>query len=151
MVEQAPDDANQYKAKDVAANMAEIAARSQRVIRAFLTRHSAEAGMADPTNVGKAFIELTTRMMADPAKLAQAQMSLWQDYMALWQHTGRRMMGDESEPMVEPASDDRRFRHAGWDDNHLFDFIKQSYLLTARGMQATVRDVEGLDDHETPL
>ena len=76
--------------------------------------------------------------MADPAKLVQAQMSLWQDYMALWQHTGRRMMGEESEPLVEPARDDRRFRHAEWDDNHLFDFIKQSYLLTARWIQATV-------------
>src|SRR5260221_3311979 len=31
-------------------------------------------------------------------------------------------------------------------DNTLFDFIKQSYLLTARWMQSTVKDVEGLDD-----
>ena len=146
MVEQAPDDANQDKAENVAANMAEIAARSQRIISAFLSRQSGEAGTADPTNVGKAFIELTSRMMADPAKLARAQASLWQDYMALWQHAGQRLMGEAPEPLIEPEHDDRRFRHAGWDDNHLFDFIKQSYLLTARWMQATVRGVEGLDD-----
>src|SRR5204862_3546222 len=28
----------------------------------------------------------------------------------------------------------------------LFDFIKQSYLLTARWLQGTVRDVEGIDE-----
>ena len=66
--------------------------------------------------------------------------------MALWQNAGQRLMGEEREPLIEPARDDRRFRHPGWDDNHLFDFIKQSYLLTARWMQATVRGVEGLDD-----
>src|SRR3546814_6954057 len=32
------------------------------------------------------------------------------------------------------------------DLNELFDFVKQSYLLTARWMQSTVKDVEGLDD-----
>ena len=30
--------------------------------------------------------------------------------------------------------------------NHLFDYIKQSYLLSARWLQSTVREVEGLDD-----
>src|SRR3546814_14036072 len=35
---------------------------------------------------------------------------------------------------------------SAWDDNSLFDFIKQSYLLTARWIQNTVRDVEGLDE-----
>jgi polyhydroxyalkanoate synthase len=89
---------------------------------------------------------MTARMMADPAKLMQAQMTLWQDYLKLWQSTTRRMMGQETEPVIEPAKDDRRFKHEAWSENQLFDFIKQSYLLTARWMQSTVRDVEGLDD-----
>ena len=49
--------------------------------------------------------------------------------------------------VVEPAPEDRRFRDQAWSDNALFDFIKQSYLLTARWMQGTVKDVEGLDEH----
>src|SRR5262249_8808566 len=32
-----------------------------------------------------------------------------------------------------------------WQENQLFDFIKQSYLLSARWLQSTVRNVEGLD------
>ena len=132
----------------IATSMSEIAARSQRLVSDFLTRQAegGGAGLGDPFNIGAAFLEMTARMMADPAKLMQAQMNLWQDYMTLWQHTTQRMLGQESEPVIAPAPDDRRFKHAEWDESHLFDFIKQSYLLTARWLQSTVRDVEGLDD-----
>ncbi len=48
--------------------------------------------------------------------------------------------------MIKPAADDRRFKDSLWDESYVFDFIKQSYLLTARWLQSTVRQVEGLDD-----
>jgi polyhydroxyalkanoate synthase len=130
--------------------MASIAERSQRLVLDFVGRQQANGsngfGMADPLNIGQAFVDLTARMMADPARLVEAQLSLWQDYMQLWQSTARRMMGVESAPVIAPAADDRRFKDAAWSDNQLFDFIKQSYLLAARWTQATVRKVDGLDD-----
>ncbi len=133
---------------EMSAAMTQIAERSQRLVTDFLKRQAEDphVGMADPLNVGGAFLEMTARMMADPSKLIEAQMSLWQDYMRLWQNTARRMMGDEREPMVAPAHDDRRFMDSAWNENVLFDYIKQSYLLTARWMQSTVSEVEGLDD-----
>ena len=100
----------------------------------------------DPLNVGRAFYEMTTRLMADPQKLIQAQMSLWQDYMNLWQSTAKRMMGQEADPVIAPAKDDRRFKDSAWQDNQVFDFVKQSYLLTARWLQSTAHSVEGLDE-----
>jgi len=128
-------------------NMAEIAERSQRLVMEFLARQNGEGmGMADPLNIGNAFIEMTTRLMADPGKLIQAQMSLWQDYMTLWQRTTERFLGGQAEPLVEPSPTDRRFKDAAWSESTLFDFIKQSYLLTARWLQTTVKQVDGLDD-----
>jgi poly[(R)-3-hydroxyalkanoate] polymerase subunit PhaC len=128
-------------------NMAEIAERSQRLVLEFLTRQAGEGvGMADPLNVGAAFLEMTKRLMADPAKLMQAQVSLWQDYLTLWQRTAERFLGGKSEPLVEPAPSDRRFKDAAWSESTLFDFIKQSYLLTARWLQSTVKEVDGLDE-----
>jgi polyhydroxyalkanoate synthase len=138
---------------ELSKTMTRIADRSQRLVTEFLRRQGnggggggPSMGHADPLNIGRTFFEMTARMMADPAKLMQAQMNLWQDYLKLWQSTTRRMMGQETEPVIEPAKDDRRFKHEAWSENQLFDFIKQSYLLTARWMQSTVRDVEGLDD-----
>lgn len=132
---------------ELSQTMARIAEQSQRIVSDFLGRQGGDGvGMSDPLNVGRAFLEMTARMMADPAKLVQAQMNLWQDYMNLWQATARRMMGEESDPVIQAPPEDRRFRDAAWQENQLFDFIKQSYLLSARWMQSTVREVEGLDD-----
>jgi polyhydroxyalkanoate synthase len=128
--------------------MTRIAEQSQQLVSNFLERQSAPSvdTTHDPLNIGQAFFDMTARIMANPAKLVQAQLSLWSDYMSLWQSTTRKMLGEPSEPVVKPAADDRRFKDSLWDENYVFDFIKQSYLLSARWMQSTVRDVEGLDD-----
>jgi len=132
--------------------MTRIAEQSQKLVTDFLARQTADGGVGgvgnpDPMGVGSAFLEMTKRMMADPAKLMKAQMTLWQDYLTLWQRTTQRLLGQEAEPVITPAKDDRRFKDSAWDENTLFDFIKQSYLLSARWMQSTVNEVEGLDDH----
>jgi polyhydroxyalkanoate synthase len=124
-----------------------IAEQSQRLMNDFLARHAQDFTVGpDTANLGRAFLEMTARMMGDPAKLIEAQVSLWQDYMNLWQTTAARMMGQEAAPVIAPAKDDRRFKDAAWNDNQVFDYIKQSYLLTARWLQNTVRKVDGLDD-----
>ncbi|HYD29769.1 MAG TPA: class I poly(R)-hydroxyalkanoic acid synthase [Azospirillaceae bacterium] len=126
-----------------------IAEQSQRLVTEFLKRHGTDLTKPqnpDPLHIGQAFLEMTARMMTDPARLVQAQMSLWHDYMTLWQRTTQRLLGQVAEPVISPAKDDRRFKDAAWDENTLFDFIKQSYLLTARWMQNTVHDIDGLDD-----
>jgi poly[(R)-3-hydroxyalkanoate] polymerase subunit PhaC len=129
--------------------MAAIGERSRQLIGDFLQRNAGEdaAGLAAPTAIGNAFLELTARMMADPAALVQAQVALWNDYAALWQRTAQRLLGGSAEPMIAPADGDRRFRDKAWSDNALFDFVKQSYLLSARFIQGAVREVDGLDDH----
>lgn len=130
---------------------ARIAERSQRLITEFISRNAEDPakamnmGMGDATNIGGAFLELTTKMMADPSKLMDAQLNLWTGYMDLWRNTALKMMGQDAEPGVEPAKDDRRFRDEAWKENQIFDFIKQSYLLTSRWVEATVADVDGLD------
>jgi polyhydroxyalkanoate synthase subunit PhaC len=139
--------------RQAAQQMAEIAEKSQRLVADFLSRQGKEAGgeegigVADPMAIGSAFLEMTTRMMADPARLAEAQTALWSDYLRLWQHTAQRFLGGAAEPVIETSPEDRRFRDHAWSDNALFDFIKQSYLMTARWLQGTVRNVEGLDEH----
>ena len=129
-------------------SMAKIAQRSQRLVTEFLTRQQTDrhVGMSDPLNVGSAFLEMTAKLIANPTKLMEAQVNLWRDYMTLWQNTTRRWLGAEAEPVAEPHAEDRRFKDPSWDENQLFDFIKQSYLLSARWIQKTVREVDGLDD-----
>jgi len=129
-----------------AQEMTTIAQRSQKIVTEWLERQKdGTAGPIDPLNIASAFFEMTARLMADPQKLMQAQMMLWQDYLRLWQSTTQRFLGHETDTVAAPAPGDRRFKDTAWDDNALFDFIKQSYLLSARWMHETVKDVEGLD------
>jgi len=133
---------------EIRQTMIRLGERGQKLVAEFLERQShAKDGMPrDSLNIGGAFFEMTARMMADPARLMQAQMQLWQDYSTLVASATRRFLGEEVEPLVKPAKDDKRFRDAGWQDGALFDFIKQSYLLSARWIQSVVKNVEGLDD-----
>jgi polyhydroxyalkanoate synthase len=134
--------------------VANIAERSHRLVADFAARQAAQSGgkskvgTADPLNIAGAFFEMTARLMVDPGKLVQAQVSLWNDYMRLWQRTAERFMGGSAEPVIETTHSDKRFKDPAWEENTLFDFIKQSYLLSARFLQQTVKNVEGLD-HKT--
>ena len=126
---------------------ANIGEKSQKIVKSFLARQDTlNNGPIDPLNVGNAFFELTQQMLNNPVKMVEAQISLWQDYMELWQVTTRKALGEESQPVVTPEQSDNRFKNEAWNDDGLFDFIKQSYLLTARWVQNTVHDVEGLDE-----
>lgn len=132
----------------LSAAMAEIAEKSQRLVSEFLAKQAEDPEISDPDplNIGSAFAELTTHMMQNPAKLVEAQMELWQQYYTLWHNTTLRMLGEEAEPVVSPQKGDRRFRDEAWENNELFDFIKQSYLLSSQWMQNVVHDVDGLDE-----
>ncbi|HTQ15137.1 MAG TPA: class I poly(R)-hydroxyalkanoic acid synthase [Rhizomicrobium sp.] len=141
------DDA--YKIGDpgmFARNMVRVGMQSQRLLGDFIKRQSSKAGgnqPLDPLNLGGTFMDLLKGMAADPAAMWEAQFQLWRDYMSLWERTARRMMGGDAEPVVAPAPGDKRFRDKDWQDNQVFDFIKQSYLLTANWMQETAERASG--------
>jgi polyhydroxyalkanoate synthase len=124
--------------------MADVAGRSQRLVNDWLRRQSKEGMTLDPLNVAGAFLEMTAKLMANPATLVQAQVALWQDYITLWQHTTRRILGEETSPVIESDPKDKRFADAAWKQNEIFDFIKQSYLLSARYINDVVTHVDGL-------
>ena len=125
--------------------MADVAERSQRIVADWLDRQSRTVPAADPLNIGRAFLEMTARLMANPTRLMQAQIGFWQDYVTLWQSTTRRMMGMQAAPVIEPDARDKRFRDEAWRQGEVFDFIKQSYLLSARYVHEVVSHVDGLD------
>ena len=121
-----------------------IAEKSRRVAELWLS----EGGGALPvgSSLANDFVALSQQLLVNPMALVETQAEFWQDYLTLWQRTTQRMLGFAAEPVIEPAKDDRRFRHEQWTENSVFDFIKQSYLLSARCLHGTVKGADGLDD-----
>ena len=139
-----------HDVSEFAKNMAQAAQKCQIIIQEFLSRQTHDIGNApfDPLNVGNAFSELFARMMSDPMKLWEQHLDLWQDYMHLWQNSAQRLLGEDGKPVIAPDSKDKRFRDQAWEQSTVFDFLKQSYLLSSRWLQHSVADAAGgLDPH----
>jgi polyhydroxyalkanoate synthase len=138
----AGESTSSYRISDTgefARNMGRVAMQGSRLVADFVNRQAGRAGSGtlDPLNVSGAFLEFLRHVAADPRHFAEAQFELWRDYATLWGRAAQRLMGQTVQPVVLPPPGDRRFRHSDWEDNQVFDFIKQSYLLTANWLQRT--------------
>ncbi|HSF21862.1 MAG TPA: hypothetical protein VLA81_07460, partial [Burkholderiales bacterium] len=135
-----------FDASQLASLYSDIAGKSARLVTQFLERsRNGMPGVADELGIAQAFFEAWAKLLADPFKLAEAQMKLWQDHVSLWQRSMLKLMGQETTPIAEPHQGDRRFKHEDWKENFLYDYIKQSYLIAARHLHQTLGRVEGLD------
>ncbi|MDB5926013.1 MAG: class poly(R)-hydroxyalkanoic acid synthase [Betaproteobacteria bacterium] len=143
------EDKLNYDPAEVARLYANIATRSGELLGKFL-EHKTDGparSMADELGISKAFFEAWARMLTDPFRLAETQMKLWQDYWSLWQHSVLKLMGQDAPPVAEPLRGDRRFKHDDWQNNFMYDYIKQSYLIAAKHLHQTLAGVRGLDEH----
>jgi len=128
--------------------LADITQRTQKLATDYLERLKAgkAPAMSDDVGMVPAFMELAKHAWANPQQMMQAQMKAWQDQMTLWRDAMQRFMGQAGEDSGAAAKPDPRFRHELWQNNFLFDYIKQSYLVAAENIQRSVAQVQGLDE-----
>jgi polyhydroxyalkanoate synthase len=146
----AESDKSNGRQPDLAAMQAEIAGLAERAGRLYgsaVQRASQDDGfqVPDPGVVAGLVQRVTQKLFEQPDKLAESQQELARIYLQLWLRMVRRLSGEEVEPLVEPERQDKRFADDAWQQNVFYDFLKQSYLVTARWLQQTVRGIEGLD------
>ncbi|HWY61809.1 MAG TPA: class I poly(R)-hydroxyalkanoic acid synthase [Rhizomicrobium sp.] len=145
-----PDSFAQLDRAIFARNMLKVGAQTQHLLTEFFKRIATQEnpGPLDPLNVSGAFLALAAAMGQDRETVMNGQVQLWKDWMGLWETTALRILGGEAEAVVAPAPGDRRFRDSEWQRNEIFDFIKQSYLLTANAVQEMVANLHGIPDNE---
>ncbi|MCX7171044.1 MAG: class I poly(R)-hydroxyalkanoic acid synthase, partial [Proteobacteria bacterium] len=145
-----PEDQQQIpNPKEIAKTYAEVAQRASKMIVEHMQRQLKQGVSApsDELGIAQAFMGMMAKMLANPYKMAQAQMNLVWDYFSLWQHSMMRFTGIHATPIASPIKGDNRFKDAQWEEHFLFDFMKQSYLITARHIHEAVSKVEGLPDN----
>ena len=139
----------------LAAEIADIAERSQRIVTEFVEKTSDLADSPEETQsamqnafvIGQTFMEFAGQMAVNSAQFIEGQTTLWTQYTNLWQSTMYRMAGKEAERVAAPEPGDRRFKDQEWSDNVVYDYIKQSYLLTSGWLKDQAHNAEGLDAH----
>ncbi|MGH8765448.1 MAG: hypothetical protein ACRET8_06995, partial [Burkholderiales bacterium] len=138
---QAPD------ADETARVLQQVAERSAKLLGEFAKKDLASdavAAASDEFGIAKAYMDLYSHMLANPAALTAFSTNMMLDYMQLWQSSWMKMMGLQSAPVAAPAKGDNRFKDGDWSSNFIFDYMKQSYLITSRHVQNAVAQVEGL-------
>lgn len=100
----------------------------------------------DPSKLAKLF---DNDIKLDSNKLIQQQMHYMQQQSELWQQASKAMMSQElSKAEDTPASKDKRFAHQNWQQNPVFNYIKESYLLNSDMLNGMVDAVEFADEKE---
>ncbi len=128
--------------------LSEAMDRALPMIQDYMDKRGKDSGMQslEPLMVlQERFTSFMAVLMSNPRKLAELQFEYWSQWANLWQNTLAKMNGEQTTALYKPDPGDRRFRSEEWNENVLFDFIKQSYLMTSGWMHRVVRSTEGLD------
>src|SRR3954462_10260495 len=125
-----------------------VMGRAQQLMMEHLAAQMGEAARAAPdpeAAVQKAASSWPgMTMFADPAKIMRMQSELWSEGLSVWQ----RALGRHGErtALEEKADKDRRFSAKAWQDNPLYDTIRQTYLLISDRLLGSVDAIEGVDE-----
>lgn len=131
---------------DATAAMTAVVRNGLEAGRAVAMAAKSGAPAIDASHAVQAMSAFGMSLWANPLKTMQVNAAALQSFADLWTGCARRALGQDVEPVITPARGDRRFKDPAWSQEIGFDALKQSYLLTARWLDALVADAEGLDD-----
>jgi polyhydroxyalkanoate synthase subunit PhaC len=116
--------------------------RAQQLMLEHWTRQDGSAANPDPMGVMATWQSMANAAAANPSKLIEAQAALWQDSVKLWS----AFLSGKPEEGPAAGAKDKRFASPAWRENPAFEFLRQSYLLTAQHLLTSVGALEGLDE-----
>ncbi len=117
--------------------------RAQQMMLEFWANQSKDQAVPGGTDMLAGFADMA-RYWTDESqkKIAERQSQLLSQSLDLW----NRFLTPGEQPALASAADkDRRFKADAWRNQPFFDLIRQSYLLVADHLLASVEDFEGLD------
>jgi polyhydroxyalkanoate synthase len=155
MSDSAPQRPGDFKLVDpvqLAQNLAKVFERAAQIARAVaerpeLAQKHVESQVTPIDQITKTLGAVAQSYMAEPQKLMEAQNQLWASYSQLWQNSWSKVLGAEVGPVASPARNDKRFKDKDWQENAIFDFLKQFYLVSANWTQDVIKNADGIDEH----
>jgi polyhydroxyalkanoate synthase len=78
-----------------------------------------------------------------PAAILKLQAEWWEQQLQIWQNVA--LAGNQNQ-IIDAEKGDKRFSHEAWQNEAMYSFIKQSYLLFSKTYLDTINAIEGLDE-----
>jgi polyhydroxyalkanoate synthase len=104
----------------------------------------------DPMNVRNAYIDFLKEIASDPQAMIKRQTDFMQDWFAVWQSSVAKFMKQDASPFTTkmPIKADKRFRAPEWEEEAIFAFMKNSYLLVSEYVDSSIRSSKDLSTKE---
>lgn len=137
-------------AEELSRNLARFMEEGSKVFTSYLEKMDNQKGALSAAHeaeiAGKTIGNVAQQWLQMPEKLAEKQNELFHNYAELWSHSVQQFWHKEPfDPVAKPAPGDNRFQDPEWSENPFFDFLKQSYLLTAQWAEDIVEETDTLD------
>jgi len=129
-----------------AARLVEIGGKALAAYMKPMEEGRTNADLADSVgDAVKTFGKVAEYWLADPKRSLQAQSAITTGFIDLWSHALRRMGGEEAADLVPTEPGDKRFSDPQWQENPVFNFLRQAYSLTNTWANELVNHADAVD------
>jgi polyhydroxyalkanoate synthase len=130
---------------ELAENMAKVADGYKQMIDKYLESTEDLDISGTWFDIYQTWIDTATSAFEHPEEFQKKQAEVLADYMKIWTNAYARYIGEENSPIYQSDPKDRRFRDATWNNDLVFDFMKQSYLFTNKWTHDYIDGMKGID------
>ncbi|PKO61861.1 MAG: alpha/beta hydrolase [Betaproteobacteria bacterium HGW-Betaproteobacteria-18] len=102
----------------------------------------------DPFGIMSSQINAQVALLMHPQEFLQAADDLSTDWVALYDHGMRRLLGMPTHEVFEQSPDDARFADLVWTETAIWDIYKEWYLTFSNRLQKICLETPGLSGHE---
>jgi len=102
----------------------------------------------DPVSMTRTFQQVWLDAVSNPARAWSQYSDFVQQYTQIMTSATLKFWGQDTEPVITPEKGDKRFSAPDWQQNPVFDVIKQSYLLTATTLLKSTSQIEGMNKEQ---
>lgn len=131
---------------EMAENMAKIAENYKQMLDKYLETTEDIDVTGTWLDMYNTWVDTAANALENPEELQKKQAEVLADYMKIWTNAYARYIGEEKAPIYQADPKDRRFRDETWNNDLVFDFLKQSYLFTSKWTHEYIDTIKGIDD-----
>ena len=129
-----------------AARLVEVGGKALAAYMKPMEEGRTNADLADSVgDAVKTFGKVAEYWLADPKRSLQAQTAITTGFIDLWSNALRRMGGENTADMVPTDPGDKRFVDPQWQENPVFNFLRQAYSLTNNWANELVNHADSVD------
>ncbi len=92
------------------------------------------------------FVESWKSLLKQNTSYINNNIELFSNLLQLCNYAVTKSIGLETDPIVTPDGGDRRFKDENWNDNAVFDYLKQLYLILSDAIMKSAEPNESLGE-----